>query len=236
MSRVLKGNATPDNPAVHSLASAWSTSRDWSHDSAAAEDPQVLALQADLQQLKSQLAQGETEMADLRNQLGTAFEQGEAKGREAGLREAEASEARRLARLEAGIDHALAAFEEVLGGLERLAPALAHDALAGMIGSADERLQLIEAVVRHQLTVIEAGSALHIEVSAADFVDDDALEAFEKGLGPQAPVVRASVALKSGECRVKLKLGAIEVGPDQQWDRLGPLLQDMARPAKRRHD
>jgi flagellar biosynthesis/type III secretory pathway protein FliH len=228
MSRVLKGNAAPDRPAIHSLAAAWSTTKDGSAGTPAAGDPEHAARLAELEQLRAKLAERDRELAALRAELGSAFERGEAKGREAGLREAETSEAQRLARLEAGIGRALGAFEQALTGLERLAPALAHEALAGIVGAADDRLALIEATVRHQLTIVEAGSVVHIDVSAADFVDDEALEAFERTLGPQAPVVRASVALKSGECGIKLKLGALEIGPAQQWRRLGPLLQEMA--------
>jgi len=191
-------------------------------------DPERLAWQAQQQRLEHRLEQQAAELAELRVQLRSAFEEGETKGREAGLREATDGEAQRLARLESGIEQALDTLGRSMDGLERLAPVLAHEALAGILGSSDERLPLVVAAVRHRFAEIEAGTVLQVEVSAADFADDQALEALETAFGPQGPAIHASVALKSGACRIKLRLGTLDIGLDQQWGRLSALLQDMA--------
>lgn len=220
MSRVLKGNSAPN-------VSVWGAS---DRSPPPAIDPERVAWQAEQQRLEGRLAQQAAELAGLRAQLRSAFEEGEAKGREAGVRETADGEARRLARLESGIEQALDTFRQAMDGLERLAPVLAHEALAGIFGSSDERLPLVVAAVRHRFAAIEAGAVLQVEVSAADFADDQALGALETALGPQGPAIHASVALKSGECRIKLRLGTLDIGLDQQWGRLSALLQDMAEP------
>ena len=233
MSRVLKKNGTTNAPAVHSLVSAWDVARNGAVDAATAPpvDPERLALEVEQASLKHRLEQQAAELSDLRAQVRSAFENGEARGREAGRREAVEQDDQRLARLETGIDQAVAAFQASLGALERLAPALAREGLGRILGPSSERVPLVTAIVGHRLKTIEAQSIIHVEVSAADFADDLALEALEGTLGTLGPRVHASVSLKSGECRIKLKLGTLDVSLDQQWGRLGALLQDMAEPA-----
>lgn len=230
MSRVLKKRDATSTSAVHSLASAWSTAPNDALGVAAMVDPELLALREEQQGLRRKLEAQAAQISDLREQARSAFELGEAKGRETGLREAADQDAQRLARLEIGIAQAQAAFEQALAGLDRLAPALAYEGIASILGRSDERSQLVAALLRHQLTTIEARSIIHVDVSASDFADDGALEALGRSLGNQGPVIHASVALKSGDCRIRLKLGALDVGLDQQWGRLGLLLQDMSSP------
>jgi len=231
MSRVLKRDAVP---GVHSPVTAWGAPRAGNGEAAGvAADPEFLALQGECEALKSRLDAQAAELAELRDAAQSAFAAGEAKGREAGLREAADGEAERLARLEAGIADARDDLRQSLDGLERLAPALAAEALSGILGATDDRVSLVAAIVRRQLALIESRAVVHVEVSAADFVDDEALAALEGVLGAQGPSVHASVALKSGDCRIKLKLGTLEVGVDQQWGQLRALLQEMAEPAGR---
>lgn len=227
MTRVLKKDGASDAPAVHSLASAWA-GRGTDPAVIPAEDPQILALRAENQALKDKLEQQKAKVSELNAEADAAFRKGEAKGREAALREAEDQGQKRLARLEAGIGHAQSAFAEAMENLERLAPALAHEALAAILGQADDRPQLVAAALRNQLQGLEARAIIQVEVSASDFPDDDALARLEGTLGSLGPVIHASVALKSGECRIRLKLGTLEVGLDRQWTGLAALLRDMA--------
>jgi len=226
MTRVLKKNGAIDVPAVHSLVSAWSVADDVAAP-APAVDPELVALRMECEALKKQLDERDAKLTGLRAEADAAFKAGEAKGHEAGLREAEDQGEKRMARLEAGISQAQAAFADALGGLERLAPALAHQALAGLLGQADARPQLVAAIVRNQVQTLEARALLEIEVSASDFPDGDALAALEGTLGGFGPVIHASVALKSGDCRIRLKLGTLDVGLDRQWNELAALLREM---------
>jgi flagellar biosynthesis/type III secretory pathway protein FliH len=229
MTRVLKKNAGMDSLAVHSLVSALSAANGAPAAPAApAVDPEILALRAERDELKHRVEQQEAKLSDLRAEAETAFQKGEAKGRDAGLREAADQGEQRLARLEAGIAKAQTAFVEAMAALERLAPALAHDALANLLGPADERPQLVAAIVRKQVQTLDARSLIHVEVSAADFPDDDALAALEGALGRLGPSIHASIALKSGECRIKQTLGTLDVGIDRQWAELSALLRNMA--------
>jgi len=229
MTRVLKKNAAMDGSAVHSLVSALSAANAAPAGPAAPPvDPEIPALRAERDELKRRIEQQEAALSDLRAEAEAAFQRGEAKGREAGLREAADQGEQRLARLEAGIAKAQATFAEAMAALERLAPALAHDALANLLGQGDERPQLVAAIVSKQVRTLDARSLIHIEVSAADFPDDEALAALEGSLGRLGPSIHASVSLKSGECRIKQTLGTLDVGLDRQWGELAALLRDMA--------
>ena len=226
MTRVLKKNSVADVPAVHSLASTWG-SAEAAPVPAPVVDPELVALRVECEALKARLGERDAKVSELRAEADAAFKSGEAAGRDAGLREAEDQNEKRLARLEAGIDKAQAEFADALAGLERLAPVLAHEALATLLGKADERPQLVAAVVRNQVQTLDMRAVLQIEVSASDFPDDDALAALEGRLGSLGPIIHASVSLKSGECRIRLKLGTLDIGLDRQWTELAGLLRDM---------
>ncbi len=237
MSRLLKLHDAADAPAISSLHSAWNAAKD---DDVKAPspviDPELLRLRDEREQLRQRLQQQETEIAALRKEVDGAFQNGETQGREAGIRDAADQGAKTLATLESGVEHAIANFNEVLSGLERLAPMLARQGLAGILGAADNRSDLVAAIVLQQLKAIETQAVIHIEVSAADFADEAALSRLGDSLGYQGVTIHAYSALKSGDCRIKLKLGALEVGLDQQWGRLKAMLNDMAEPAGARHD
>lgn len=228
MTRVLKKDAATGASESHLRVSAWSTATAAPGTALLpATDPEILALRAEQEDLKRRLEQQDATLSELRAEAEAAFRKGEAKGREAGLREAADQDEQRLKRLEAGIEKAQATVAEAMAALERLAPALAHDALANILGQDSDRPQLVAAVVRHQVRTLDARSLIQVEVSAADFPDDDALAVLEGALAGR-PSIHASVGLKSGECRIKLKLGTLDVGVDRQWTELSAMLRDMA--------
>ena len=233
MSRVLKVQAKTDMSAVRSLRSAWSGKAD-DRDAPplAVANPELVALREDRDRLLRLLEERTTDMSELRQQAKAAFREGEAQGREAGRREAEDQGAKSLAQLESGIERAVAVFTQAMSGLERLAPELARQGLAGILGVTDDRAEVVGAIVQRQVKTIEAHAIVHIAVSAADFGDEAARAHLES---IAAAKIHVDSALRSGDCRIKLKLGTLEVGVDQQWGRLEALLKDMSEPAGGRH-
>ena len=237
MSRVLKLHGKADAPTIQSLRSAWSTAQDdtVSPPPAPVVDPELLHLREEQGRLRNRLEQQEVELASLRQQVEAAFKKGETQGREAGIREAADQSAKMLAGLERGMERAVATFSQAVSGLERLAPLLASQGIATILGQADDRRALVTAVVLRQLQSIEAQSVVHIEVSQADFPDDLALASLGDVLASVGTKVHAVAALKSGDCRIKLTLGTLEVGLDQQWRRLNAMLEDLAEPTGAPH-
>lgn len=233
MTRVLKMEGMADAPNVRSLRSAWGTAE--AAPLPVAVNPELAALREDHERLSRQVEQQWAEIQTLRAQAETAFRQGEVQGREAGLREAEDNGAKRLCRLEEGIGHAVAEIVQALSALERLAPELARQGVVAMLGAESDRSALVTAIVRRQLKALKAQAVVRVEVSAADFPDDAALSALVQALGAQGVHLAAESGLVSGDCRIRLKLGTMEVGLNQQWEQLDSLLHDLSQPAGARH-
>lgn len=229
MTRVLKVRGG-EAGSVQSLRSPWGPGMAAPGAPAPLPDPEVVALREEQAQLRHQLETARTDLADLRRQAGDAFGKGEAEGRAAGRHEAEDTSAKALALLEGGVGRAVAEVARALESLERLAPELARQALAGVLGETDDRAGLVAAIVRRQLKTLETQAILHISVSTADFGDGTALSDLSRSLGANQVDLRVDGALKSGDCRIRLRLGTLDVGLDQQWGRLSALLDEMSRP------
>lgn len=196
---------------------------------AAPVDPVLAALREELRVLADDNARLEAEVARLTAERPRAREEALSEGRAAGRREAESQAAEALSRLEDGVAHALKAFTADLASLERLAVVLAKESLTRMVGDADARAGLLRDIIRRQVATIDGRSLVRIEVSAEDFPDDAQLAAIA-GAGGTRLDVAASSDLGSGDCHMRLVLGGVEIGVNQQWTRLSALLDELAAP------
>jgi flagellar biosynthesis/type III secretory pathway protein FliH len=191
-------------------------------------DPELLALRQLAEEQLLGLAERDAEIARLRDALAAASEAGRAEGRKAALDEATKLNARTLAVLQPAVQAALDRFAAALGSLDRLAALLARESLAIMIGEPGERAELLARMVALQVEAIEAAAILRIDVARTDFADPDTLAALAGGTACE---IRATDDLKSGDCTITLRLGALEIGIDQQWGRIADLLGTLAEPA-----
>ena len=71
---------------------------------------------------------------------------------------------------------------------------------------------------------------LAVEVSREDFADGEALTALAHRLSPLAVVIEANPEMASGACVMRLRLGRLSIGIDQQWGVLRDLLTEMSEP------
>jgi len=191
-------------------------------------DPEILALRRDLEALTARLAERDAEIVRLRKSGETAHAEGEAAGREAGRQAAEDRSEEILSSLRTGIDAALARYAEELASLGRLSALVAREGLAKLVGDGATRAALLEDMIRAQIEKIDGQAIVRIDVSRADFSDAEALDALKAALGDPRLDLRASDELDSGDCTIRLVLGALEVGIDQQWGRLSGVLSDLA--------
>lgn len=191
----------------------------------------IAGLRDELETLREALQARESEVAGHAKAIEDAFLAGEAAGRKAGLAEAEAHHEQALAVLEQGVDQAVVGFTRDLEALERLAGLLAMEGLAKVLGGEHSYAELVRATVAHHLAGIGAASVMRVEVSPADFPDRAELEALAAGVGFPQLEVRADAKLAPGDCRIKLRLGALEVGVGRQWSGLQALLADTAQVA-----
>lgn len=189
----------------------------------AAPDPrdlEIAALGKALERAEAALATSE---AEHRRALDTAFE----KGRRAGRDEAEDHSADQLECLANGLAQAQARWRAELDSLDLLAPQLARAALARLFAGSDAQDERVTAMIARRVQDLRRGSVVAVRVSAADFGDADVVAALPETIG--LGEVRASIdsRLDAGQCRIELKLGALDLDLAGQWRKLADLLDTM---------
>ncbi len=192
--------------------------------------PEILSLRRDVETLSRQAQQQSDEIERLKADVDEAYAKGEAAGRKAGLLEATSREDERLSLARDSAALALAHFDEVLAELARISPLLALEGLQRVIGDPANYPELIRRTIDLQLERLGARSVVCIEVSPADFPDG----ASPTGSAASRIDYRTIDDLGPGQCRIKLRLGEVDVGIDQQWGKLSALLCEMSEPGSRR--
>ncbi|HWA90275.1 MAG TPA: hypothetical protein VG889_09590 [Rhizomicrobium sp.] len=181
--------------------------------------------------LESEIAQRDATITELRAEIPRALEKGLAEGRAIGFSEAQDRQSERLALLGISLGKAQADFKESLGALDRLAALLTRECLDVILGDPKHRAQSVRKIVTGQIAKIEKSSVVAIELSKADFPDDEALAEVARENGLAAAAFSANDGMKPGGCRIALKLGTLEVGLDRQWTSLAAVLNNIAEGA-----
>lgn len=199
----------------------------------AALRPPVSPLEEECERLRQRIAALESELGrrdativDLRAEIPRMLEKGKAEGHEAGLNDAQDRQEERLALLGDGIRQAQTKLNENMTALERLAALLARECLDVVLGDAKHRASSVRKILANQVARIEKSSVLAIELSKADFPDDESLSALAQELRHAS--LTASEAMAPGGCRMTLRLGTLEVGLDRQWTSLRAVLDSIA--------
>ena len=159
-----------------------------------------------------------------------AARQAEARGHEKGLREAEEQarreDDRRLEAIRAGLDGALDQWRDRLAALEKLAPLIAHSALAKLFDEHSDYAELVTRAVALQLERLRRETIVGIQLSADDFPDEDSLAALRARAGTGEVALVRDPSLGAGECRMDLRLGHVDLGVQAQWAQLSSLLRE----------
>ncbi len=194
------------------------------------QDEEKERLRRSVATLEGELRERDVAIEVLRKDVERAFDDGMAKGRDAGLTEAADRQADRLVLLERSLEETKDALGAGLVSLDRLAALLARDCVEMILGNADDRAGLIARIVAAQVAKIDKAMLLGIEVSREDFADEAALADLAGRLAPLSVSLSASADLAAGGCVMVLRLGRMRVGLDQQWGTLSALLGEMAEP------
>jgi flagellar assembly protein FliH len=159
-------------------------------------------------------------------------ERGMSDGEDAGLARAVRDHAEQLETLHAGVQEALDAFRAKLQAVETLALDLTQLALEKILGDPVLCPTLVVQTARHHLAQVATGSAIGIQVSAADFPEpDDLHEAFAALMQHTTLTVGANRQLRPGACLIELTLGRLDVSLPQQLAHVSATLE-----ALRSHD
>jgi flagellar assembly protein FliH len=184
-------------------------------------DPRLEALERENEGLRSALA---AQRIESEQAVKAARAEGERQGRAA----ADDAAAKQLGLLGKGVDAAVVHWQERLRDLDGLAPSLARAALGKLFDAGEDHIQFVTAVIARQLRMLRRESLVAIRVSARDFADEAALAALGADAGTGSVRVVADADLASGECRIDLQLGHIDVGAGTQWAQLADFLDGLA--------
>lgn len=188
---------------------------------APAGDPRIEALEREIETLRSALAAQRTESEQA---VKAARAEGEREGRTAAGDAAD----KQLALLGKGLDSAVAKWETRLGDLDGLAPALARAALAKLLDDGEGHAGFVAGLIARQMRLLRRDSLIAIRVSARDFKDEQALAELGEAAGTGSVRLIADGDLESGECRIDLQLGHIDVGAGTQWAQVAAFLDGLA--------
>ncbi len=190
-------------------------------------DPRIAILQAEIDQLPAQRAIKQQQAEAAAAASVKAIQDARTEGRDEGKQSAERQDVERLDALRSAIDDAVATFDEQLAGAERLAALMARECLDRILGSAEKQSDLLRQIIAHQRNQIEADSLISIDLSPCDFPDLSDLTELEPIGGAPLSLTQNS-SLKSGEIVIRLKLGSLVVGLDQQWGSMRKTLTELA--------
>ncbi|GLK50160.1 hypothetical protein GCM10017620_31340 [Brevundimonas intermedia] len=221
MTGVIKSGRTESRPvrALGAVLAAPATL------SAASQDAERIAhLSADLAEAMARTRALAEEIDRLARAEQEAFARGVAEGRRLGAAEADARTEERLDQIDRIGHQAALALEEGLAGLETAAVDLAVVALSRLVDDADNRRALVAATVRRAIGALFDGASAVVEVSPEDFPDEGALSLLGRS-GPAPVTIRPNAGLSSGDCRVRLDLGELDLGLDHQLHRLRRVLE-----------
>jgi flagellar biosynthesis/type III secretory pathway protein FliH len=184
-------------------------------------DPRIEALELEVAELRAAL---EAQRAESEQAVKAARAEGERQGRAS----ADDASAKQLALLGKGVDSAVAGWEARLGDLDGLAPALARAALAKLFDDGDGHAGFVAGLIARQMRLLRRDSLVAIRVSARDFRDEQALAELGEAAGTGSVRLVADGDLASGECRIDLQLGHIDIGAGTQWAQVAAFLDKLA--------
>ncbi len=152
------------------------------------------------------------------------------KGKAAGLKDAEVDEQGRHERIAKTLQAALTLLSQRLESIDALAAMLAQAGLAKIFDDHDDLAALVASAISKRIRQIKDETILAVVVSQEDFPDPQTARKQIPNLQDDVEI-RCDAALKSGDCRIKLSLGVLEIGPELQIGRLKELLQQLAEGA-----
>jgi flagellar biosynthesis/type III secretory pathway protein FliH len=212
MSAIVTGEAARSARSFHTGAQAFATP---------ARDPRIEALEEENEALREALS---AQRLALQEAVREARAEGEREGRAAAGDDSE----KRLAALGAGVASATADWQARLLALDGLAAGLARAALAKLFDGAEGHSRFVREVIARQMRRLRREGLVAIRVSPGDFHDEAALFALAAEARTGSVAILADSGLESGECRIDLQLGHIDIGSRAQWARLADLLDALA--------
>lgn len=221
MNRLIKAAAAVGQVREFGAASARFEKAPAAVTPAAADEQRLALLEQENGELRAAVAAG-----------AAAAEEAARLSREQGRRDAieqrQQDDEQRLKALQHGLAQASAEWREQLLLLERLAPLLARSALAKLFHGCDDYSELVARSIALQLEALGREAIVSIHVSARDFPEAESLSSLRAGSRAGGSDIVTDAELAAGECRLKLRMGHLDIGIPSQWRELSALLDEAA--------
>jgi flagellar biosynthesis/type III secretory pathway protein FliH len=184
-----------------------------------ARDPELERLEAQVLELQSALTESAASaLADL--------ERARVETRAACEASFASDEAARLVVVEATMREAVDVFKARAGELEGLALLICETALEKVFARPGDFKDLVQRAIEVQIGAIHRDALVRLHVSGDDFADADALQALAHRIG--AVDIAIDRELASGQARLIVRLGEIEISIERHWTNLKRKLRDLA--------
>jgi len=186
-------------------------------------DPRDIELAA----LRSAVARAEEALAEAEGVHRREVESAREQGRKKGLAEAEDREVERLKLLDKTLSAACDVWGSRLDKIDVLAPQLVRAAIARLFDGADDRAELVTAMLARRMRDLRRDSIVALQVSADDFSDEPALAALAASLAVPQVIASIDPTLTAGQARFALKLGTLDLDLSGEWRKVAAALEAM---------
>lgn len=184
--------------------------------------PEELALD----DAREQIARLEAHLLAVDKEHRTACDAAYAAGLEEGAKRADDGVERRLARVREAGEAALDVWRARLDELDILAAMLAQGAMAKVFSPHADLADLVARAIGAKIAQLRTESIVAVRVSGEDFEEASAVVAVAGG----AEIIRDPL-LKSGECRIDLSLGEVDLRIDRLATELDEFFRSLGEPA-----
>lgn len=192
-----------------------------------AVDPEKAELKRRLDGVAADLTAAQTQLALVEAGIPEREERAREAGFAAGLAQIQEDAAQRVATVISGVESASVAWNDRLSELDGLAAMLARRGLERIFGDGAHLPELVTRTIAYHVAELGQQAVVAIRVSADDFSDGDARDRLAAESGSTAEII-IDAALPSGDCRLDLRLGVMDVGVASQWRALAAFLDSLA--------
>lgn len=179
-----------------------------------------------LDDAREQIARLEAQLVAADEEHRTARDVAYAEGLEEGGKRADDGVERRLALVRETGEAALDVWRARLGEIDILAAMLAQGAMAKVFSPHADLADLVTRAIGAKIARLRVESVVAVRVSNEDFAEPSAVVAVAGG----AEII-CDPLLKSGECRIELRLGEVEVRIDGLAGELDKFFRSLGDPA-----
>ena len=178
--------------------------------------------------LMEKLALCEAEISNHQAELDKAYARGVEEGRAAAEDAFEEDRAEGLALLRTALENAHSELQTRLEGVDRIAQCIGEACLTQMIGVEDIFRPMLAQAIGTHVKRLEQETVLSVAVARVDFPDTREVAAVLTGLGLSPDIVEVSDDLDSGQCRIGLRIGQVELDLQRHRDAIAAIFSEPA--------